>query len=76
MAEVKELEQQEQTAAPVSPKNKKKKRKKLVRWIIVLVILAALIFGAVKYFGKGGEPEMQVVTDFVSLRVRTARPLC
>ena len=66
MAEVKELEQQEQTAAPVSPKNKKKKRKKLVRWIIVLVILAALIFGAVRYFGKGGEPEMQVVTDFVT----------
>ena len=66
MAEVKELEQQEQTAAPVSPKNKKKKRKKLVRWIVVLVLLAALIFGAVKYFGKGGEPEMQVVTDFVT----------
>lgn len=65
MAEVKELEQQEQIPTPVPPKNKKK-RKKLVRWIIVLVILAALIFGAVRYFGKGGEPEAQVVTDFVT----------
>ena len=65
MAEVKELEQQEQIPTPVPPKNKKK-RKKLVRWIVVLVILAALIFGAVKYFGKGGEPEAQVVTDFVT----------
>ncbi len=65
MAEVKELEQQEQIPTPVSSKNKKK-RKKLVRWIVVLVILAALIFGAVKYFGKGGEPEAQVVTDFVT----------
>ncbi|MBQ8852282.1 MAG: HlyD family efflux transporter periplasmic adaptor subunit [Oscillibacter sp.] len=43
----------------------KKKRRRIIRWTVILVIAAALAFGAWKLFGGKDEAEMEVVTDTV-----------
>ena len=67
MAEVMEQQAQAEQPAqpPAAPKNKKKK-KKLVRRIVALAVAAGLVAGGVVYFRGKGEPEAQVVTDFVT----------
>ena len=69
MAEVKELEQQaapQEPTPPAAAPEKKKKQKKLVRRIVALAVAAGLVAGGVVYFRGKGEPETQVVTDFVT----------
>ena len=69
MAEVKELEQQaapQEPTPPAAAPQKKKKKKKLVRRIVALAVAAGLVAGGVVYFRGKGEPEAQVVTDFVT----------
>ena len=69
MAEVKELEQQvapQEPTPPAAAPQKNKKKKKLVRRIVALAVAAGLVAGGVVYFRGKGEPEAQVVTDFVT----------
>ena len=74
MAEVMEKELQTPEAEPQTEKKSlkekwkampKKKRRRIIRWTVILVIAAALAFGAWKLFGGKGEAEMEVVTDTV-----------
>ena len=50
----------------------RKKRRRFVRWVVVLLVLAAVGFGAWKLLGKNKEPEMEAVTDMVQYGSITA----
>lgn len=71
MAELKDLRQEVQETAPKDEKQSKwksmpkKKRRRIIRWVAAVLVLA-ILGGVLAHFLKGSEPEMQVVTDFVT----------